>query len=57
MKITLIIVLLTIVLQVSNACTVAVLSGKSTPDGRPMIWKNRDSGFTNNALKKYKEIV
>jgi len=31
------------------ACTTAVISGKATPDGRPLLWKNRDtrSGFHN----------
>jgi hypothetical protein len=24
-------------------CTVAVVSGKATPDGRPLLWKNRDT--------------
>jgi hypothetical protein len=31
-------------------CTIAVLSGKSTADGRPILWKNRDSGYTDNEL-------
>lgn len=31
-------------------CTIAVLSGKATADGRPMLWKNRDSGYTDNEL-------
>ncbi len=29
-------------------CTIGVASGKATPDGRPIIWKNRDSsGYLN----------
>jgi hypothetical protein len=25
------------------ACTIAVVSGKATEDGRPLLWKNRDT--------------
>lgn len=28
-----------------SACTSAVISGKVTPDGRPLLWKNRDTDF------------
>lgn len=31
-----------------QACTSAVVSGKATPDGRPLLWKNRDTGFLRN---------
>lgn len=31
-------------------CTIAVVSGKATPDGRPLIWKNRDAAVRNNKL-------
>jgi hypothetical protein len=31
-------------------CTIAVLSGNATADGRPILWKNRDSGYLNNEL-------
>ena len=39
-------------------CTVAVVSGKVTKDGRPLLWKNRDASFVDNKLvslsgKKY----
>ena len=30
------------------ACTSAVISGKSTPDGRPLLWKHRDTDFLRN---------
>ncbi|MRR39029.1 hypothetical protein EG829_31155, partial [bacterium] len=33
-----------------EACTVAVLSGKCTRDGRPLLWKHRDTGELQNAL-------
>jgi uncharacterized lipoprotein NlpE involved in copper resistance len=32
------------------ACTVAVVSGKCTPDGRPLLWKHRDTDKLQNAL-------
>lgn len=31
-----------------SACTSAVISGKVTPDGRPLLWKNRDTDFMQN---------
>ncbi|WP_281644023.1 carcinine hydrolase/isopenicillin-N N-acyltransferase family protein [Bacteroides zoogleoformans] len=30
------------------ACTSAVVSGKVTPDGRPLLWKHRDTDFVRN---------
>ena len=32
----------------AKACTSAVVSGKATPDGRPLLWKNRDTGYLRN---------
>lgn len=32
------------------ACTTAVISGKYTPNGRPMLWKLRDSDFPKNKM-------
>lgn len=37
-------------LKVIKSCTTAVISGKYTNDGRPMLWKNRDTGDINNVL-------
>jgi hypothetical protein len=31
-------------------CTVAVVSGKATPDGRPILWKNRDTSALPNKM-------
>ena len=31
-------------------CTVAVVSGKATPDGRPLLWKNRDTSARPNKV-------
>ena len=33
-----------------NACTSAVISGKATIDGRPILWKHRDTGSLENKL-------
>ncbi|MGD9346076.1 MAG: hypothetical protein PVH84_09460 [Candidatus Aminicenantes bacterium] len=33
-----------------NPCTVAVVSGKATPDGRPLLWKNRDTSAQPNKV-------
>lgn len=32
------------------ACTSAIISGRATPDGRPMLWKHRDSDNSENRL-------
>ncbi len=34
----------------SNACTTAVISGKYTKNGRPMLWKHRDTWAVNNKI-------
>jgi len=43
-------------------CTIGVASGKATQDGRPLLWKTRDSSERNNGIiysttKKYKYIT
>ncbi len=38
----------------STACTVAVVSGKYTKDGRPLLWKNRDTWAVNNRIMYFK---
>ena len=35
----------------TDACTSAIFTGKSTPDGRPMLWKHRDTGELNNRIE------
>ena len=32
------------------ACTTAIVTGKATKDGRPIIWKQRDTGKNENKL-------
>lgn len=36
------------------ACTSAIFTGKVTADGRPIMWKNRDTGELNNRLQTIK---
>ncbi len=31
-------------------CTTAIISGKATPDGRPLLWKHRDTDNFNNKM-------
>lgn len=38
-----------------KACTTAIISGKHTVDGRPILWKHRDSGFTQNKLAYFSD--
>ena len=42
--------LLIAVIQPTLACTTAIISGKFTPDGRPLLWKNRDTGDLDNKV-------
>ncbi|MBA4029772.1 MAG: peptidase C45 [Planctomyces sp.] len=34
----------------ASACTTAVISGKATRDGRPLLWKNRDAPNVRNEV-------
>lgn len=36
------------------ACTTAIVSGKATPDGRPILWKHRDTDHFNNKMMYFK---
>ena len=47
---------LCVVLTVASAwaCTSAIVSGKLTPDGRPLLWKHRDTGEENNKVERIK---
>ena len=40
----------TALLPESRACTSAIISGRLTPDGRPLIWKHRDTQELNNRV-------
>ena len=55
-RISSILVALTLLISIySNACTTAVISGKYTKDGRPMLWKNRDTYSINNILHYFND--
>jgi hypothetical protein len=50
-----VILLVFLSLQISNACTTAVISGKYTKDGRPMLWKHRDTWAINNKIMTFND--
>ena len=37
----------------ADACTSAIFTGKATPDGRPLLWKHRDTGELNNRIEYF----
>jgi len=37
------------------ACTTAVISGKATADGRPILWKNRDTSSVRNEVAYFND--
>lgn len=39
------------------ACTMAVISGNVTSDGRPVLWKNRDTKAHNNEIKFFNDGI
>jgi hypothetical protein len=39
-----------LVFNTGKACTTFIISGKNTPDGKPILYKNRDSGTLDNAM-------
>ncbi|MGZ5556375.1 MAG: peptidase C45, partial [Candidatus Aminicenantales bacterium] len=41
-------------IQSAAPCTLAVMSGKATANGRPLMWKNRDTSDPNNKLMAFK---
>lgn len=36
-----------------SACTSAIFTGKVTADGRPLLWKHRDTGEENNRIEYF----
>lgn len=38
----------------SFACTSVIIPGWATPDGRPVLWKHRDTGTLDNRLEHFK---
>ncbi|MCI0495741.1 hypothetical protein L0Z72_12120, partial [candidate division KSB1 bacterium] len=41
------------VASAQEECTVAVVSGKATVDGRPLLWKNRDTSYLDNEVSYF----
>lgn len=39
--------------NITQACTSAVISGKITPDGRPLLWKQRDTSSLHNSVSYF----
>jgi len=40
-----------IIIQTSAwACTSAIITGKVTPNGKPLLWKHRDTGQEQNRI-------
>lgn len=50
-----VLILLFIVSQTLYPCTTAIVSGKYTADGRPLLVKHRDSGFIQNRLMFFED--
>lgn len=40
-------------MEFAKACTSAIISGKVTPDGRPIMWKNRDAENLKNCVRSH----
>lgn len=38
----------------TSACTSAVISGRATPTGRPLLWKHRDTGTEWNHIEHFR---
>ena len=39
---------------VADACTSAIISGRLSANGRPLLWKNRDTNDQNNRVERIK---
>jgi hypothetical protein len=42
-------------IQDISACTTAIVSGKYTKDGKPLLWKNRDTWSVKNKIMHFKD--
>lgn len=47
--------ILLLFIQITFACTTAVISGKYTENGRPIIWKLRDTGHLKNKMVYFED--
>lgn len=46
-------ILFALPMSTASACTTAVVSGKATIDGRPLLWKNRDAPHRDNQVRYF----
>lgn len=53
-KVSLIVIGIAALAQAVAPCTLAVISGKASASGRPLMWKNRDTSDPNNKLMFFK---
>ena len=56
-KLILCLVLLIGAVIAGEACTSLVASGHATANGRPMLWKHRDTGSPHNFLKRIEPAI
>jgi hypothetical protein len=54
-KIAFLILLIAFEISSSIACTTAVISGKYTKNGRPLLWKHRDTWAINNKIMQFSD--
>lgn len=50
----LIVIELAVLVRTAAPCTLAVISGRASANGRPLMWKNRDTSDPNNKLMFFK---
>mgnify|MGYP002224951843 CR=1 FL=1 len=43
--------------MVDKACTSIIITGKATPDGRPLMWKHRDTGAPYNHISYLTKVA
>lgn len=55
MKKYILVFLLAVMVQTIFACTTAVITGRASRDGRPLLYKQRDSGFLDNKVMLFKD--
>lgn len=50
-----ILIILGLISNEINACTTAIISGKYTKNGKPLLWKHRDTWAVNNKIMHFKD--
>lgn len=53
-RFSLLILLAAVVALAADCCTSAIVSGRLTANGRPLLWKNRDTNDQNNRIERIK---